>query len=607
MSASLSVDCGSATTIGALGLSGGLTVPVHIDGRSYLPSLVAVGSDGVLYTGSHAARMAADQPETVIAAPIVALPGPPITIAGRLIDPIDAVSALLVRMFHEATALVGQTPTRVLLAAPAGWGPRRRGLLRTAAERAGLPDPQVVSAPAAAASYIAHVSPTALPVEATAAICDVGASGVTAAVLLRTGATEWETLSTIVRRTSVTATSTAAGRSSNAPGTTVAASAPGAMDILVAGSPCIPDHPHTGAAAASNAGTLPALAAAVVAEAVEAADIEDGGLTTVAVIGGNAGTPGLVETLQQTSGAPAYLVPRPTEAVTLGALRAAHAEHRSGWARAGRGNDALWPLPILLAAALGSLTIWVLNLVFTFIDYNYGLDQVMYVGLDKGSYGVACILAVIAALAAVRSFILLEIERHQTNPRFHPRPVRILVGAGGVLLIVAAIYGLISGVYFGVPSGPYVWLAIEAEMPVLVIGGWIAVTLPRLAYLGAPALDPLRHPVTGIALAVAGEATLLVANGSSLDIPVQLGGALMGAACAWTVTRTRIPRILAVTALVIVGAVACGFHNRQLLGYGYIACECAWMIRAAWELTATAFPQWRHPAAVAHRDLPPSP
>lgn len=105
------------------------------------------------------------------------------------------VAATLTVVAQRARQLLGATPVdEIRLVVPAAWGPRRRTGLRQAAWRAGLGQPELVSAAEAVAARTAGTG-TPLRVGAFVAVCDLGA-GVEASVLRR-GPYGFEVLSVI--------------------------------------------------------------------------------------------------------------------------------------------------------------------------------------------------------------------------------------------------------------------------------------------------------------------------------------------------------------------------------------------------------------------------
>jgi hypothetical protein len=91
-----------------------------------------------------------------------------------------------------AVALPGGPEVRLVV--PAGWGPRRRTLLRQAAHRAGLGRPTLVEAPVAAVQHVV-AGGTTLVVGSCVVVCDFG--GGFEATVVRRGPAGFEVLSTI--------------------------------------------------------------------------------------------------------------------------------------------------------------------------------------------------------------------------------------------------------------------------------------------------------------------------------------------------------------------------------------------------------------------------
>jgi len=154
----------------------GQWAPVRFDGMDVLSSADFVNVDGSLTAGARAWQLAAGAAERFEPAPL--------RVAGRpgrwwwLGVPVgvwDMVTATLTVVAGRARAQVGGVPVdEVRLVVRASWGPNRRRLLREAAWRADLGQPELVVAPAAVAAHAASGG-VALRVGSFVAVCDVDA------------------------------------------------------------------------------------------------------------------------------------------------------------------------------------------------------------------------------------------------------------------------------------------------------------------------------------------------------------------------------------------------------------------------------------------------
>ncbi len=180
MSWTLVVDFGTTSTAAAV-VDGVDIVLLEADGLSHMPSAVRREDSGDLVVGVGADR-AGWAPETVDRVPKRSLGGDhPIVLGGAPVDAVDAVAAVLRRVLEEGTRKQGGlAPDAALLTHPARWAEAQLAALVDAADRAGLPDPQLVPEPVAAAAHHRDLAPGEL-----LALYDLGGT-FAAAVLRRT-------------------------------------------------------------------------------------------------------------------------------------------------------------------------------------------------------------------------------------------------------------------------------------------------------------------------------------------------------------------------------------------------------------------------------------
>jgi hypothetical protein len=99
----------------------------------------------------------------------------------------ELIAAVLRRIRAEAIRIGGVEPAGVTLTHPAAWGPRRRGVLETAAALAGFGRPAMMSEPVAAATYFTSVLGHRVAVGQSMVVYDLGAGTFDVSVVRRCG------------------------------------------------------------------------------------------------------------------------------------------------------------------------------------------------------------------------------------------------------------------------------------------------------------------------------------------------------------------------------------------------------------------------------------
>ena len=165
-------------------------------------------------------------------------------------------------------------------------------------------------------------------------------------------------------------------------------------------------------------------------------------------------------------------------------------------------------------------------------------------------------------------------------------------------IAVGLVYALLAGVEFQQPTGTYVRIALFAALPIAVCAIWIAVILPRLAYLGGGVLRQWKVPVIPTVLVCVGVAAIQYAYSTPLSQSVvdalsRSGGAAAAAACGWLLTDNRYARVIAVALLAAVGALATSLNTSNLFGYAFVVCMDLWWLVRTMAITTDAFPQLR--------------
>jgi actin-like ATPase involved in cell morphogenesis len=181
----LAVDFGTSNTTAVVRGLDRTTRPLYFDGSPILPSAVYASVDGNLVTGQDALHLALRQPECFEPYPKQHMAEGSVLLGHREVEVVDLVAAILRRVAEESTRVAGGPPTELVLTHPEGWASARRASLVTAADRAGLPVPRLLSEPVAAAACFVR---EAGPVQAgkNILVYDFGAGTFDASVVRRT-------------------------------------------------------------------------------------------------------------------------------------------------------------------------------------------------------------------------------------------------------------------------------------------------------------------------------------------------------------------------------------------------------------------------------------
>ncbi len=148
----LGIDIGTTFCAAAGRSADGRAEVIEIGGQRRIPSVIVLDEQGQIVVGQSAENLAAANPSRAVRAPKSRIGDPaPIVIGGRLYESVELVAALLRHLYDGAVAQRGSAPAEVRLTHPAIWGRPRIEQLRAAAERAGVPQPVLVSEPVAAA------------------------------------------------------------------------------------------------------------------------------------------------------------------------------------------------------------------------------------------------------------------------------------------------------------------------------------------------------------------------------------------------------------------------------------------------------------------------
>ncbi len=515
----LAIDYGTTTTVAVLAWPEGRHMPLLFDGSAVLPSAVHTGPDGRLLTGTQAWQAAATTPEGFQPTPLRHIRNGTIDLGSTKVDVLDLIAATLRRVTDEATRVATQPVPDVRLVVPAGWGPRRRTLLRNAAHRAGLPTPTLIEAPIAAAR---HLLATGTPIAdgAHLLICDLGA-GFEATVLRHTG-DSFDVLATIDDPDAgtlridrdlaayLTDVIAAAGNPSANPGELSAgdrfmiqASARTATESLtrapaVAVAMPSPHPPVVLTHTQLDAIARPVLeqAAVTARQAVDAA-AEAGAehLAGVYCIGEGAQLPPAAKLLKEHT----TLAPTVPAEPRLAAARGA--THTAGDAIV-RVDTGPPPPPLRRAVALvipGAASLGLLAHTYATATYNHaagiGYDPYAYVLANWGELAMAATFALLTCLAAATLIAsTLPALGRAPQPGTAPDPNTAistgLLAAIAVGLSIAGLYAISGSLYFGLPSGPFLRWAL---IPALPIAALAATTAVHRRHRSDPNLDDHRR------------------------------------------------------------------------------------------------------------------
>lgn len=614
----LAVDIGACHAAAVVRLADGHRVVLTPDGMPVMPSGVFVDPDtGRLIVGGAGLAAAVTRPDCYVSDVKGRLADTAVTVAGRSVEPVDLVAAVLRPLADEAARAAGQPPHAVTLTVPADWGPRRRALLRAAAARAVLPDPDLLAEPVAVVEHLAAVTGNAPPAGACVLVCDAGATALRLTVLqiepatttmLATrslpegggdtidaalaehawstlGAAAWHRLAESTNLDDVRTRRALVDAARHAKHTlwhterTIIALPPPHLPVVV-------DRATLAAATESIRHRLPE----AIKEIVEAADVASGHLYAVVLTGGGAVLPGLADELTTAVGM-APVIPARTD---LGAADGA----------AAHGNTVSVPLAaevqlprvrlrirhLAAPLALGTASLAALTQMLTTADVQENYVRTTSVRAATELVGVAGLLAMLAAYAIA----YLVPTTWLSGPANDNATTGALIRNGHTIaaalgLAVAGIHGLFAGAYYGLADPTYVRWALLSAAPVAVAALVIGLAGPRIPSDHVSAwLSAGRIPLPGILLGAVGTLLMHFAHSvSPSHVPIStgiismLGGAAIGVGIALTVTRQRIVRIITTPVLGLGIAVSASLGNAPIITTAYIY-AAAW-----WALTIT--------------------
>ncbi|RSM69880.1 heat-shock protein Hsp70 [Actinoplanes sp. ATCC 53533] len=183
---SLGVDFGTSNTVAVARWPDGRARPILVDGSPLLPSAVYAEAGGHLIAGRDAVHSARRDPGRFEPNPKRRIDDGLVLLGDEEFPVVDMIAAVLVRVADEWHRTVGPVRPELTLTCPATWGATRRGLLAEAAARAGLSRARLVAEPVAAATYFAEVLGRDVPIGSVLVVHDFGAGTFDVSVVART-------------------------------------------------------------------------------------------------------------------------------------------------------------------------------------------------------------------------------------------------------------------------------------------------------------------------------------------------------------------------------------------------------------------------------------
>jgi molecular chaperone DnaK len=182
----LGIDFGTSNTVAVVRAPDGRTRALLVDGSPLLPSAVFAERDGGLVAGGDALYSARLDPGRFEPNPKRRIDEGTVLLGEREVPVVELVAAVLGRVAEEYARTVGSVGPEVTLTCPAVWGATRREVLAEAARKAGLGEARMVVEPVAAATYFAQALAKDVPVGSVVVVHDFGAGTFDASVVART-------------------------------------------------------------------------------------------------------------------------------------------------------------------------------------------------------------------------------------------------------------------------------------------------------------------------------------------------------------------------------------------------------------------------------------
>ncbi|WIM99532.1 Hsp70 family protein [Actinoplanes oblitus] len=576
----LAIDYGTACTRAVLAWPGRPWHPLVIEGTVEPSSAVHVARDGTITAGAGAWRLAADDPDGFVGAPLAEGTGT-VRVRGRTVPIADLVAATLRLVAGEAIRIAGVLPADVRMSVPAGWDPARRTWLRQTAHQAGLGRPQLIEAPLAALLSTKADPPPASgppasgsPLSGTtfALVCDVGATAEVSVV--RADPQGAEVLATV-------SAPDAGGRAiddrlvamllnTSAPDQTAGAGS-GVEAVLRAASPATVAVLRTGKEAVSLQPAvtvpLPARGAAVVlsatlveqaaepvlrrltelaAEALRAARLGAVDLAAVYAVGATAAMPAVSRVLERQLNVPVRTAAMPAAAVVLGVAEAAGAA-----APVSEPAPKVPKLTALRALGLVAPGLASVGLFSHFVFTARGATASSWAEL-----ALAGVLGLVLCLAA-GPWIGAALARDAGARGRWDAAGQISAGlltADAFGVTVAALYAVAAGLYLVAPFGEPLQWSLLPVLPAALLAAAVAVLIRRR--LSPPVI--VEFPLVATLILSAGSVLFAVTAGETgagpwVEMASRAGGALIGVGVAFLLFRIRVLQALAAVVLGVFG------------------------------------------------------
>ncbi|ADD42370.1 Heat shock protein 70 [Stackebrandtia nassauensis DSM 44728] len=182
----LAIDFGTSHTVAVLDPGTGIGQPLLFGDSPLLPSAVHAADTGQLLTGRDAVRSARMAPESFEPNPKRRIDDGTVLLGGREYPVATLISSVLRMVAVEANRVAGGPPQAVAMTHPANWGSARLGVLRQAAEQAGLGRVELIPEPEAAAVFFTASESHGRSPD-TVVVYDFGGGTFDVCVLTRTG------------------------------------------------------------------------------------------------------------------------------------------------------------------------------------------------------------------------------------------------------------------------------------------------------------------------------------------------------------------------------------------------------------------------------------
>ncbi|MFB9319753.1 Hsp70 family protein [Cryptosporangium minutisporangium] len=189
----LAIDYGTSNTVAMLRWPDRRTRPLLFDGSPLLPSAVFLEPGGALRAGRDAVRSARLQPACYEPNPKRRVDEGTLLLGEHEVPIVAAVAATLRMVRDEAHRTANEFPESVIITCPVAWGASRQAVLIEASAQAGLPTPQLVPEPVAAAAYFVGVLGSRITDDQSVVTYDLGAGTFDVSVVRR-GRSGFETL-----------------------------------------------------------------------------------------------------------------------------------------------------------------------------------------------------------------------------------------------------------------------------------------------------------------------------------------------------------------------------------------------------------------------------